>query len=332
MPAATGADTRGTFLWEDDSSGNVNFTGSPNDSMYKTFGDDLQVPEAKMDNDPVDLFDPASREAAKRIAQTFSGTWGVEFVLSAPWFWKAVVADVSTSGSGPYDHTFSGSVPYPMRLVLGNEDTGNERLLKGCVVSDCALNVSDGGTVNVSLSGAYADEGETSPGVGSLQSQVSTSFDPLMFADGELKFASSSYSLVQNLSLSISNNIDMIGEFGSRTAVRYSPKVRRSTIDWGKLVEDDSQLLTAYGGSSSSSPQDRVDTDDEFSSTIIFDNGAASGASDQNKQVINLSGTFPDSYSRDGTGDPSADYIENNSYTARVLDSVVATNADSTAK
>ena len=332
MPVSTGASTHATFLFEDDGSGNVNFAGTPNDSTYKTFGDDVRIPDAEMDNDPVDLFDPGSREAAKRIAQTFSGTWGAEFVLSAPWFWKAVIADVSTSGSGPYDHTYSGDVPYPMQITLGNEDTGNDRILKGCVVSDCTLDVSDGGTVSVSLSGAYADEEETSPGTGSIQSQVSTDFDPLMFADGTLAFAGSEYDLVQNLSLSISNNVDMVPELGSRTPVDYSPKVRRATIDWGKLVENDDQLLTAYGGSSPTSPQDRVDTDDEFASTITFDNGAASGAADQNKQVINLSGVFPDSYSRDGTGDPSAEYIENNSYTGRSLDSVVATNDTSTAK
>jgi hypothetical protein len=331
MPAATGADTRALFVWEDDSSGDIDFaTASPDDSTYKIFGDDLVVNDAEMDNDPVDLFDPASREAAKRIAQMFSGTWGVEFALSAPWFWKGVVADVSTSGSGPYDHTYSGSTPYPMRLILGVEPTGNERLLKGCVVSDCSVETSDSGVVTVSLTGAYADEEEDTPGVGSLQSQVSTDFDVLTFADGTLTFDSTTYSLVQNVSISISNNVDMIPELGSRIAADYSPKIRRTSIDWGKIVENDSQILTTYGGSSPSSPQTRVDGDDEFGGSLTFDNGKT--GADQNKQVINFSGTFPDTYGRDGTGDPSADYLENMGYTARLLDDVTATNDTSTAK
>lgn len=331
MPAATGADTRGVFLWEDDSNGDIDFaTDSPDDSTYKTFGDDVTFPDAQMDNDPVDLFDPGSREAAKRIGQMFSGTWGAEFVLSNPEFWKAVVADVSTSGaSPPYTHTFSGEVPWPMRIVLPVEPTGNERILKGCVVATCTIDVADNGTVNVSLNGAYADEEETSPGTGSITSQVSSSDEPLMFADGSLTFGGTTYSLVQSVTLTIENNVDLIPELGSSFAVDYSPKVRRTTIDWGKIVENDNLLTTAYGGGSATSPQDRMDSDAEFSGDLTFDNGEASGNADQNKHVINLSGVFPDTYGRSGTGDPSADYLENNAYTGRSLDDVTVTNANS---
>lgn len=331
MPALAGSDTRIVYRWEDDGSGNPNFNGSPSDSTYKTFGYNASLTDAELSNNPVNMFDPATREAAERVAQAFSGTWSVEFTLANPWFWKAVIADVSTSGAGPYDHTYDGEIPYPMEIVLPVEEIGNERLLKGCVVSSCTLDVADNGEVTVTLSGAYADENETSPGTGSLQSQVTESFDPLMFADGSITWSGTTYDLVQSGTLTIENNIDMVPALGQRVPADYSPKVRSTTIDWEKLVESttgDGLLTRAYGGSGTT-PASRMDGDDEISGDLTFDNGESGGS--QNQQVINFAGTFPDTYGRTGTGDPSADYIETNGYFAREVD-VVATNDTSTAK
>lgn len=329
MPAATGADTRGVYFWETDSDGDIDFaTDDTEDSEAKTFGHDVTFPEASFENDPVELFDPGSREAAERIARAFSGTWGVEFTLANPWFWKAVVAEASTSGSGPYTHDFDGEIPWSMRIVLPVEATDRERILKGCVVASCTVETSDNGTVTVSLDGAYADEEETDPD--DIESQVSESFDPLMYADGTLTFDGSTYSLVQSVSVSIENNIDMVPELGSRTSADYSPKVRRTTVEFDKIVEDDDNLIEAYGGGSlPASPSDRIDGGDEVSGDLTFSNGESDG--DQNDQTINFAGSFPDSYGRSGTGDPSADYLENLSYGAREVD-VSATNNTSTAK
>lgn len=326
MPAAAGSDTRGVYYWETDGSGGHNFAGSTGDSTAKTFGYNVSFPEAAFDNNPVNMFNPGSREAAERIAESFSGTWGVEFTLSNPWFWRGVVHEATTSGTGPYTHTFDGQIPWSMQIVLPVDATGNERTLKGCVVSDCRLETSDSGQVNVSLTGAYADEAEATPA--SLTSQVTESFDPLMFADGSLTLGGTTYNLVQGVTVSISNNIDLRAELGSRTPVDYIPKVRSTNLDFEKIVENDNLLTTAYGGSGSS-PASRVDGDDEFNGDLTFDNGET-GAS-QNKQVLNFTGGFPDTYARTGTGDPTADYREEPGDYVREID-VVATNNTSTAK
>jgi len=329
MPAVAGSDTRITYLWEDDGSGNPKFAASsPNDSTYKTFGFDARLTDGGFDNDPVNLFDPASREAAERIARTFQGTWTIEFTLSNPWFWKAVLADpTTTGGSAPYTHSFDGDTPYPMRIILGEEVNTNERVLIGCVASTCTLETSDGGAATVTLSGAYADESESS---GSLQSQVSESRDALMFADGSLTFDSTTYSVVQNVSLTIENNISLIPELGSRTMVDYSPKVRDTTVDWEKIVENDDILKDGYGGSSGgTSPQSRVDGDDEFSGSFVFDNqGSGSGL---DKHTINFAGTFPDSFDRSGYGDPTTELTDGPGWYVREVD-VDAENGVSTAK
>lgn len=326
MPAQAGYDTRVNFLWEEDGSGNIDFTNT-SDSDHKTFGYSAMVDDLTTNNNPVALYNPGNREAAEYVAQNFAGSWSMSFTLANPWFWRAVIADVSSSGSSPTTHTFDGTVPFPMQIIIGNEDTGNERTLKGAVVGECTLDVSDSGEASVTLSGVHADEDESSPGVGSLVSQDTESFEPLTFADGSLTFDSTTFSLVQSVSLTISNNIEMIPGLGSRTAQSYRPGERPITIDWGKVVENDNQLVEAYGASSA--PASRMDGDEEVSGDLTFDNGE-SGAN-QNKQVISFAGSFPDSYSRSGTGDPSATHIEDITYTAREID-VVATNAVSSAR
>lgn len=328
MPASAGSDTRFVYLWEESGGSPAFATDTTDDSDPKTFGYNARLTDVELDNNVTDQFDPGSREAAERLAQAFSGSWSAEFTLSNPWFWKAVIAEASSSGTSPTTHTFDGSVPYSMRLVLPVESTGNERILKGCVATSCTLETSDNGEANVSLSGAYADEEETSPGAGSLTAQDVETYDPLTFADGSLTFDGTTYSLVQNVSVTIENTIDMVPALGQRTPADYSPKVRSTSIDWGRIVQNDDLLVGAYGGSGSS-PATRVDGDDEVSGSLVFDNGE-SGAS-KNEQTINFAGTLPDSYARSGTGDPSADYVENLGYGAREVD-VTAVNDDGSAR
>lgn len=322
MPAATGADTRAVFLWEDNG-----FAASPTDSSHKTFGADVTVDSAELSNNPTNFFDPGSREAAERVAQAFDGSWSVSFTLANPWIWRAVIDTPSTSGTGPYTHTFSGETPSSMRILLGSEVNTNERVLKGCVASTCTLDVADNGSVDVTLSGAYADEDETS---GSLQSQVSESFEPLLFHDGSLTVDSTTYTLVQSGTLTIENNIDLVPALGQRVPADYSPKVRSTTVDWSQIVntvDGDSVLQQSYGGGTT--PSTRMDSDDEVDGTLVFDNGE-SGAN-QNKQTVKFNSTaFPDDYGRTGTGDPAADYIEEQTLFVRQV-TVEAVNDTSTA-
>lgn len=302
MPTTAGHHTRVTYLWED-SSGSPNFAGTPDDSTYKTFGSDVTVGTLEGSNQAVRVFDPGDREARNAIEQMFSGSWSVEFTLTNPWWLKAVLAEATASGTDPTTHTFDGQVPYSMRLIIGNENTGNERILKGCVVASARIQVSVNGMVTVSLDGAYADEEETSPGEASLQSQVTPTERPMTFAQASIARGGSTLGLVQSLSISIENNTDIIGELGSRVGVDYSPKVRSINVELGDIVDDDTELSRMYGDSAATTPETKVDN--SVAMTATFDNGET--GSSKNSLTINLSGNIPQSYSRSGTGDPEAD-------------------------
>lgn len=325
MPVATGAQSRITYLWEDDGSGNINYAGTPTDSTDKTFGYDVTADSIQISNNPLEFYDPNSAEQAAYVAANFAGSYSLSFTLANPWFWKAVITEATSDGTSPTTHDFDGTPPWPMQVAVGDEANSHERTLKGVLVGTCTLDVPENAEATVSLSGIFADEAEAD----SLStSQVTETFDPLTFADGTLTTESNTYSLVQGATITVENNIGAVGELGSRTAVdyRYGPRV--VSVDFSKLLEGDTLLNQTYGGSSPTAPASRVDDDDEFTGSLVLDNGET--GSSQNKQSLLFTGTFPESLDRTGAGDPAANRIEDQGLRVRDLD-VEAVNASASA-
>ena len=304
MPTAAGHNVRVSYLWEEDGDGNPDFaTESTEDTDHKPFGSDASLTTADGSNQAVRVFDPNSREAREVIEQMFSGSWGVEFTLTNPWWLRGLLHfdPDSTGSSAPYTHSWTGDVPFPMQLVIGNETTGNERILRGAVIVSGTISVGVGGMVTVSLEGAYADE-DLNEGV-SLTEQPAINERPMTFAQATLQRDGTTLSLIQNAQLSIENNTDLIPELGNRTAVAYSPKVRSITISYTDIVEDDDDIQRMYGSATATSPQTTVENEED--AAFVFDNGKT--GDEQNTLRLDLDGLFPDGYSRTGQGDPEAD-------------------------
>lgn len=327
MPASTGADTRVSYVWENDGSGNPDFaTASPSDSDYKPFGADATMNTLEGRNNAVRVFEPSSREAAEVIEQAFEGAFSVEFTLTNPWWLRGVVDNsVSTTdnGDGSYTHTFSGDVPFPMRIVQGTESTGNERTLLGCVIASVTLSAQVGGMGTVSIDGAYADDENATPA--SLTSQPALNERPMTFAQASVTRGGSTLSLIQNAQLTLENNTDLIHELGSRTAADYSPKQRTADINYGDIVEDKTELERMYGSGSS------VQSTVENTSNIVFQFDNGKSGSDKNVMKVTLKDAIPDSYSRSGVGDPEADLEGTLSEMAATVDAE-ATNGTSAAR
>lgn len=298
MPPAAGHDVRVMFLHED-----AGFASSPSDTTYKTFGADATVSRLEGSNNAVRVFNPGNREAANIIEQAFNGAFSVEFTLTSPWWLQEVITDSpSTSGSSsPYSHSFDGKTPSSMRVYTYDENADSARELIGCVIQSASFSASVGGNVNVTLEGAYADEALTET-PSSPEGQVKTTERAMTFAEATVERPSSTtLSLIQNASLTINNNTDIISELGTRFGVDYSPKIRTASIDYGDIKEDDSELKRMYGDST----EPQSDVDNTTSIDFVFDNGD-SGAS-KNALTVSLTTTFPDSYGVSGIGDPEAD-------------------------
>lgn len=305
MPASAGHQARLAYLWEDDGSGNPDFaTDSPSDDTYKTFGANATMNTLEGSNNAVRVFDPGDREAAEVIEQQFEGSWSVEFTLTNPWWLRSVLDNgFSTSGSSaPYTHSLSGGVPYSMRIVQPTESTDSERVLLGCVATSASISVDTGGLVSVSLEGAYADD-EISTGVGSLTSQPTRDEDPLHFGHASISRdgGSTTLSLVQDASLQINNNTDIVLELGSRVGADYSPKQLTADVDYTDIVENSDDVQRMYGDATS------VQTSMENHADIVFEFDNGGTGSDKNSLKFTLSDALPDTGSRSGVGDPEAD-------------------------
>ena len=298
MPSAAGHDSRVVYYWEDDGSFNQS-PGTPSDSTAKTFGANIEVTTLEGSNNALRVFgDPTSREATNVIEQNFEGSVSVEFTLTNPWWAQFIFGDFESSGSSPTTHTPTDSVPKTGHIIVGQEQADNERTLTGVYFTSATIRTQVPGEARVSLEGAYADE-ENSTTL--TETQQTTSQRPLMFHQGEVSVGGNTKSLVQSVQVSIENNIDGIGEVGSRFWVDYSPKVRAVTLNYGDIVDDETELHRMYGGSTA--PGATVENTD--SATVAFNNGKS--GSNKNSFSVDMTLSFPDTYARSGTGNPEAD-------------------------
>lgn len=334
MPAPTGAHTTLWYFWEEDSSGNPDFAAgtSTNDATKKVPGGNATLSQFEGSNNAVEIFQPNDREMAQLIAQHFDGAWTLDFEWTNPWWLKGVISDPTTvdNGDGTHTHTFDGDLPYPMHIRAGYDSRAGGpayRDLEGCVVQSATADVSTEGTVEVSLSGAYVNE-DYDDSIASLDSQPSLSHDVMTFADALLDLGGSSLSLVQDASVEINNNTDVIRELGTRFGVDYSPKARVPTVDYTKIRENNNEVADMYGSDAATAVQQDVDSSSAM--TYSVDNGVSAG-SGQNTAQFDLSGAFPESLSTENVGNPQEDLQEAINRRLKTV-TAQATNETSTAK
>ena len=297
MVATAGHDALLAYDWED------GFRNAPASADKKPFGANAQLTTKEGSNNAVRLFEPGDPEAVQIIEQAFDGTFTAEFTLTNPWWLRAVITEASSSGTAPTTHTFDGFPGDPMRIYTGNEATSTYRELQGAVVQTATITWNIPGEVTISLDGAYAfeDADATSFTQPTLNERALSYHDATLTRDDG---TATDLQFVQNLSLTINLNVDMVDELGTRFAVDYSPKQRNTTIEYERIVQDTSDQERAYGDATTL--QDKVENTADFSITTT--NGKS--GSDTNSVTFEMDDVFPDSVSRSGIGDGSADLTD----------------------
>lgn len=319
-----GHDFRLHYVHED-----AGFLAAPNDSDNKPFGANAALDTAEGANNAQQVFGPASRAPIDIVEQNFEGSWSVSFQYTNPWWLEMLFGEPSTTditNESSYAHTYDGEEPNSSQITIGREDSGKARVLSGCVATRASVQVSVGNPAQVTLEGAYADEEVLSPS--SLDAQPSITKKPMTFADALLKKGGTTIGFVQQGTLSIQSNVDLLDEWGSRIAVDFSPKALTPQLNFEKFNEagETTNLEEMYGGSTS--VQEDVPGGDNYS--LVLDNGKGE-SSGINKLEVTLTNTFPASYDEDGIGDPQADLSERLNRLAEGV-SATATNETSPAR
>jgi len=296
-----GHNTRFAMAAEDD------FASLPDAPDWFVPGYDTSITQKEGSHQATKLFATNSREATEIIEEMFDGTLNVEFVLSGPEFIEFVIA----AGDGGSPETFEGDFPTSGVAVIGNEVRDNEDVLTGLVCSDFEVSCDVPGEFEVSLDFAYANAETDRAGVGTSgpADQPSPSGEPMTFTEASYKVGDTEIELVSNASLSVSNNPDLVGDFGTNVAVDYSPKEREvdssySKVDKASPAVDEREAL--YGGA------DSVGGNDAREDGLVFE------ASDGTRTITFETGpSILDSLSEDNLGDPENDVELSPDRTAR---------------
>ena len=159
------------------------------------------------------------------------GEISVDFVLNNPWVLGAFFGAPSTTGSSnPYTHTYphaSNGInvqPRTFQMEVGfnaSDSSGGDivRTLKGCIANTLNISTSIGGTVDCSLSASYGKEDAPATTFGSAPTDPTLDHKAFTFAHAQLKYGGSVVAQVQDLSLALNQNTDLLYGLNSVQAV-----------------------------------------------------------------------------------------------------------------
>jgi hypothetical protein len=296
------------------------FDSAPSSPSPKVFGSNVTMDTFEGSHEAVRIFN-AERDAADIIEQIFDGAWSVTGELSEPPWWLGTVwgSPVSTEITSPtYEHDYSldsGGDPRSIRIYAPTEGFSNYEYLPGCVASTLTIDQSVPGNPEFTLSGAYAREPQDDNTVDLTVPDLSErTFNN---RKASLTVGGDTVGIVQNATLTVETNTDLINELGTGHAVDFSPKVFAPSIDYEKIVATDQtvDLLSRFKG--------RTQVGVDFQ----YDNGEPSG--EQYEVQFALSQVFPSDWSETGRNDPEADLMEDLSEMAQSATAKII-NDDST--
>jgi hypothetical protein len=179
----------------------------------KVFGRGQRVTSITRNENPEKIYEPGSRPSKYIAFKAFEGSVSFDFFLSNPWLFRAVMGSVSTSGTGPYTHTYTvANLPVSIEIEAAFQGSGGNvvRLLRGAVVNTFSLTASVNELVRCRLDVLYADEAS-----GTLGTAIVDTFDPMVFQHGKLEIPTGTVvGEVQSFDLTIANNALMVWELG----------------------------------------------------------------------------------------------------------------------
>lgn len=295
MTAKGGAHGDVVYKFEDNG-----FASSPTDTSFKGFGGNVSMDTFEGSHEAVRVFN-ADRKAAEIIEQVFDGSWSITGELGAepPWWFQAIWGSPTTSGTGPYTHTYSlssGGDPETLQLYTPTDGFANYEVLYGCAVATMTIDQSHPNSPEFTLSGAYAQE----PSRESSQTVTVPALSESTFNNrtADVTVGGTRVAKAQTSQVEIQTGMELTGEIGAGDMTDFVPRAFEPNPTYDKIVDDGQSvdLLSRFTGGS------QVTTD------LAWNNGE-SGTSEY-EVSIDMTGSFPNSWSESGRNDPESDLME----------------------
>jgi hypothetical protein len=237
----------------------------------------------------------------------FTGKVGFEFILGDPWLFSAITGNIATTtGAGPYTHTFVNSAGSPAALAAMKSmtidlsydfSTASHHTLKGCVLDSFSTKLAVDEPVVCTAEMSFADAAWSES---ALTTRVNPTDAAYTFAYASVEFPlSTTLTKVQSCDLTISRNPEIKRGLGSRTGAFVLTKQSDYDCKLSLPFDIKTLLLYAYGSSTSVSP-DALLTE-TATMRLLLNNGAATTA---NRQVdINLAGNLINTFGTSASAD-----------------------------
>jgi hypothetical protein len=200
------------------------------------------------------LYGIGARNATTTVAKKYEGSASVEFVLSNPSIFRAIMGAVADGGSGPnsYTHTYTETNILPSFSILTGTEMGTNdavMALLGCKVGSATITASADEVVKVRLECPYKTETLATSGIGS---QVAETFTPYTFAQGLVEWSGGggSIGVVTSFELTINHSLEGLWGIGSRLKNTDVEKIREYNIKMTVAFNDVTALLTKFLGAS----------------------------------------------------------------------------------
>lgn len=238
-------------------------------TINKAFGHGVRTTSMTRRNNVEKVFSQGFRNAQVLKEKKFEGAITVEFVLANPWFFKAIMGAVTTTGSGPYTHTFTESDSVPTFSIKNNiaTTTPSVPVLLGANAATCTLTSAVNELVRVRLDMPYGNETFSA----TTSSKLTDTEDLFTFANGSLELPNgSTLAQVQNMEVVLANSPELIMGQGSRFAQENAVKQRDYSGSITMALQASADLLQkCYGGATG--PADSIT--ETASMVMNFTNG-----------------------------------------------------------
>jgi hypothetical protein len=278
------------------------FDTDPTDTTFKGFGGNATMDTFEGGRQAQREYN-ASRTAAEIIRQNFDGGWGVSFDLGPfpPWWLAAIYGQPSTSNpvGNQYEHTYdlaNGNDPVPLRLYAPTDGFNEYYVVPGAWLVSASIDQSEDGTPEVSLTGGFArdpfEDNTLSPVVPDFSQSTFENRDAEVITDGDTVARS------QSTSLSLETNTEGKSEIGTDKMVDFSPGAFEPslTLDHIRWVGENVDFHQRF-----------VDAT-QVTQAVHWDNGESGDA--KYAVEVDVTGSYPDSWSESGRNDPDADLVE----------------------
>lgn len=230
-------------------------TDTDSNPEYWQFGRAESITELSLDNELQRLDEAGAVESVESMKTAFSGALSVEATISSDV--HDAVEDMVFNGAGQ----FEAGRPQTSKVFVGIDYLSGttERVLSGAIPTDYTITYSEGGLLTYSVSLLYADEerstSHTPSGVTTVSDGTSAAWHSLDFTlDGTPQT-----SKLQSLTLSISNIARFQRGGDGPTPVDAVIAAPETTLDMTATYDTEDRLDLAYGGSSTTSPKDRIE-------------------------------------------------------------------------